>query len=71
MMNKWLEWCYEILLSLAVGSVAVAFGLLIFAILRRIYTQPLSVLFFLAFLSCTIGIGYIIRYYALKKHGGS
>ena len=71
MMNKWLEWCHEIFLSLAVGSVAIAFVLLIFTILRRIYTHPLSVLFFLALLTCTIGIGYIIRYYALKKYGGS
>jgi len=62
-----MKWFYELYLSLLVGSTVVAVCAVIFAFLSLVVTHLTHVLSVLAFLACVTGLGYIIRYYTIKK----
>ena len=47
-----------------------AFMLLIFAVVFRASKNPVVALFIIAFITCTTGLGYILRKFAIKKREG-
>lgn len=66
-MNKFFEYFYEFFLSLTIGSIVMAFILLVFSVAYRVVKDPTAALFIMAFITCTTGLGYIIRKFANKK----
>ena len=69
-MNKFFEYCYEFFLSLTIGSMVMAFLFLVFSVAFRVVKNPIAALFIIAFITCTTGLGYIIRKFAIKKREG-